>query len=104
VVESTDGTEVEIKLPAPQLSEAQLDVEESYVFAEQRGLFNRVRDAFSGDPNRQRETYQRAEEAITQAAKDTELLQRAEENTRKMLEGLLRSLGYQKVTISFDAP
>lgn len=104
VVESADGTEVEIKLPAPQLSEAQLDVEESYVFAEQRGLFNRVRDAFSGDPNRQRETYQRAEEAITQAAKDTELLQRAEENTRKMLEGLLRSLGYQKVTISFDAP
>jgi hypothetical protein len=104
VVESADGTSVEIKLPAPQLGEAHLDIESSYVFAEQRGLFNRIRDAFAGDPNRQRETYQRAEDAITQAAKDTELLQRAQENTRKMLEGLLRSLGYQKVTITFATP
>jgi Protein of unknown function (DUF4230) len=104
VVESADGTSVEIKLPAPQLGEAHLNIEDSYVFAEQRGLFNRIKDAFSGDPNRQRETYQRAEDAITQAAKDTELLQRAQENTRKMLEGLLRSLGYQKVTITFTTP
>jgi Protein of unknown function (DUF4230) len=104
VVESADGTSVEIKLPAPQLGEAHLNIEDSYVFAEQRGLFNRIRDAFAGDPNRQRETYQRAQDAITQAAKDTELLQRAQENTRKMLEGLLRSLGYQKVTITFATP
>jgi Protein of unknown function (DUF4230) len=104
VVESADGTSVEIKLPAPQLGEAHLNVEDSYVFAEQRGLFNRIRDAFAGDPNRQRETYQHAQDAITQAAKDTELLQRAQENTRKMLEGLLRSLGYQKVTITFATP
>jgi hypothetical protein len=104
VVESADGTSVSVRLPAPQLGEAHLNIEDSYVFAEQRGLFNRIKDAFAGDPNRQRETYQRAEEAITQAARDTELLQRAQENTRKMLEGLLRSLGYQKVTITFATP
>jgi hypothetical protein len=104
VVESADGTSVEIKLPAPQLGEANLNIEDSYVYAEQRGLFNRIRDAFAGDPNRQKETYQRAEEEITRAAKDTELLQRAQENTRKMLEGLLRSLGYQKVTVTFTTP
>jgi hypothetical protein len=104
VVESADGTGVEIKLPAPQLGEAHLDIDKSYVFAEQRGLFNRIKDAFGGDANRQRETYQRAEQEINRAAKDTELLQRAQENTRKMLEGLLRSLGYQKVTITFAAP
>ncbi len=104
VVESADGTEVEIKLPAPQLGDVHLDIEHSYVFAEQRGLFNRIKDAFAGDPNRQRETYQRAEDGIAQAASDTELLQRAQENTRKMLEGLLRSLGYQKVTVTFTAP
>jgi hypothetical protein len=104
VVESADGTGVDIKLPAPQLGEANLDIENSYVFAEQRGLFNRIGDAFNGDPNRQRETYQRAEEEITKAARDTELLQRAQENTRKMLEGMLRSLGYQRVTVTFAAP
>jgi hypothetical protein len=104
VVESADGTSVEIKLPAPQLGAANLDIADSYVFAEQRGLFNRIKDAFAGDPNRQKETYQRAEDEITKAAKDTELLQRAQENTRKMLEGLLRSLGYQKVTVTFATP
>lgn len=104
VVESSDGTTVEIRLPAPQLGEVNLDIGNSYVFAERRGLFNRVKDAFSGDPNRQRETYQRAEEEIAQVARDTELRQRAQENTRKMLEGLLHSLGYQSVTITFAAP
>lgn len=103
VVESADRKTVEIKLPAPQLGEASLDVEKSYVFAEQRGLFNRIKDAFSGDPNRQQETYKRAQDAITQAARDTELLQRAQDNTRKMLEGLLRSLGYQTITVTFAA-
>jgi Protein of unknown function (DUF4230) len=103
VVESADRKSVEIKLPAPQLGEANLDVGKSYVFAEERGLFNRIKDAFSGDPNRQQETYKRAQDAITQAARDTELLQRAQENTRKMLEGLLRSLGYQTITITFAA-
>lgn len=104
VVESADGTAVEVKLPAPQLGEANLDIDSSYVFAEERGLFNRIKDAFASDPNRQKETYQRAREEISRAATDTELLQRAEENTRKMLEGLLRSLGYEKVTVTFTAP
>lgn len=104
VVESADGTAVEIKLPAPQLAEPRLDLERSYVFAEQRGLLNRVGDVFGEDPNRQKEVYQRAEDDIAKAAQDTELLQRAQENTRKMLEGLLRSLGYKTVTITFPAP
>ncbi|GAA4693719.1 DUF4230 domain-containing protein [Phytohabitans rumicis] len=101
VVESADGTSVEITLPAPQVGEAALDLEKSYVFAEERGLINRLGEVFGGDPNRQQQVYQLAQERITAAANESGLRQRAEENTRKMLEGLLRSLGYTKITVSF---
>lgn len=104
VVESADGKSVEIRLPAPQLAKTNLDLEKSYVFAEERGLLNRVGELVKGDPNRQQQVYQLAEERITTAARDSGLTQRAEENTRKMLEGLLRSLGYEKVTVTYTAP
>lgn len=103
ITESADRKSVEIKLPAPQLGETNLDLEHSYVFAEDRGLLNRLGEVFGGDPNRQREVYQLAEERIAASARDSGLPDRAQENTRKMLEGLLRSLGYEKVTISYVA-
>ncbi|MGC4877683.1 DUF4230 domain-containing protein [Micromonospora sp. DT43] len=104
IVQSADGKSVEIKLPAPQLGETNLDMEKSYVFAEKRGLLNRLGDLVGNDPNRQQQVYQLAEERITAAARDSGLSARAEENTRKMLEGLLRSLGFQQVTVTYTAP
>jgi hypothetical protein len=101
VTESADRKSAEIRLPAPQLGEPSLDLENSYVFAEERGLLNRLGEVFGGDPNRQRDAYQLAEERIAAAARDAGLVKRAEENTRKMLEGLLRSLGYTTVTVTF---
>jgi Protein of unknown function (DUF4230) len=104
VVESADGKSVQIKLPAPVLDKPSIDVDHSYVFAEERGLANRVGDLFGGDPNRQQELYQLAEQKIAQAAQDSELRQRAENNTRAMLTSMLKSLGYQNVTITFAQP
>lgn len=104
VIESPDQRSAEIRLPDPQLSNARLDLESSYVFAEERGLLNRLGEVFGGDPNRQREVYRLAEERIAAAARESGLVDRARENTRKMLEGLLRSLGYEQVTITFHAP
>ncbi|GGO04615.1 hypothetical protein GCM10011576_06360 [Micromonospora parathelypteridis] len=104
VVQSADGKSVEIKLPAPQLGETNLDMEKSYVFAEQRGLLNRLGDLVGNDPNRQQQIYVLAEDRITSAARDSGLAARAQDNTRKMLEGLLRSLGYQQITVTFTAP
>jgi Protein of unknown function (DUF4230) len=104
IKESADGRSVEIRLPAPQLGEANLDLENSYVFAEQLGLLNKLSDLVDRDPNRQREVYRLAEEQIGAAARESGLAERAQENTRKMLEGMLRSLGYETVTITFDSP
>lgn len=104
IVESADGTSVEIKLPAPQLGDVDLDLENSYVFAEERGLINRLGELVNGDPNRQQQVYRLAEDKIGAAARDSGLQQRAEENTRKMLEGLLTSLGYKIVKVTYTAP
>jgi hypothetical protein len=103
VTETDDRRTVTVRLPAPQLGETRLDLDASYVFAEQRGLLNRLGEVFGGDPNRQREAYQLAEERIATAARESGLVERAQENTRKMIEGLLRSLGYTTVTITFAA-
>jgi len=105
VIVSPDGKSVELKLPAPQLEEPNLDLERSYVFAQERGVINKFGDLIGGgDPNRQQEVYQRAEQKIAESAINAGLQQRAEENTKKMLESLLRSLGYETVTITFVAP
>jgi Protein of unknown function (DUF4230) len=99
--DSPDHKTVEITLPQPQLADPKLDLERSYVFAEERGLFNKVGDFFDGDVNRQRETLLVAEQRIGAAAKASTLKQRAQENTRKTLEGILHSLGYTNVTVVF---
>jgi hypothetical protein len=101
---NADNTAVEIVLPAPQLGQAALDMKRSYVVAEERGLLNRIGGVFSSDPDQQQKVYQLAQQRITEAATASELTQRAQENTQKMLEGLLRSLGYTSVTVTFPAP
>ncbi|GIF99570.1 DUF4230 domain-containing protein [Catellatospora citrea] len=102
IVVSPDRKSVTITLPAPQVAEPKLDLDRSYVFAEERGLINRVGEFFDGDPNRQQETLLRAEQQLADAAKKSTLQQRAEENTRKTLESMMRSLGYTSVTVIFD--
>jgi len=92
---------VTIKLPPPQLEPPTINHDRSYVFSEQRGLANRIGDLFGGDPNRQQVLYQAGEQKIADAAKASELTKRAQDNTQKMLEQMLRSLGYDTIEITF---
>jgi hypothetical protein len=104
ITESADHRTVEIKLPAPQLNKPSINQDRSYVFAQQKGLLNHLGDVFASDPNKLRQLYQLGEQKIADAAKSSELQQRAEDNTRKMLEGMLRSLGYTSILINYTAP
>jgi hypothetical protein len=98
---SKDRTSVTVTLPKPQLEPAVLNVNQSYVYAEQQGLFNRVGNFFSGNPNSQQEVYQIAEQKIETAAQQSPLLADAQKNTQGMLTGMLTSLGFQHVTVTF---
>jgi Protein of unknown function (DUF4230) len=105
VTVSGDGNRADLRLPHAQLERAALDTKNSYVFAQRQGLLNRIGAFFSSNPNSQQQVYALAQAKIEQAAQDTALTARAEQNTRTMLEGMLRSLGFREVTVQFaDQP
>lgn len=98
---SDNGKTAEITLPAPALGKVRIDPNLSYIASQQRGIIDRLGSVVSQNPNREGELYQLAEREIRDAAQRTNLLARAEENTRATLEGMLRSLGYTKVIVTF---
>lgn len=93
LVLSPDRKTVELRVPKPQLDKPNLHHDRSYVFSQERGLINDLQ-ALAGPPDQQR-FYVAAEAKLTEAAKQSELLKRAEDNTRVMLTGMLQSLGFQ---------
>ena len=97
---NADRTEATITLPPAQLEETALDTDESRVFATQRGILDRFGDFFSSNPNDQQKLYQLASQKIQEAAGESGLRERADANTKLMLENLLKALGFQKVTIA----
>jgi hypothetical protein len=100
-IKVTAGHAVTISLPPAQLEPAVLDVRQSYVFAEQEGLVNRVADFFSGNPNSQQAVYVIAERKIQTAARTSALRADAQRNTTAMLDSMLGSLGYPHVTVNY---
>jgi hypothetical protein len=98
---SEDGKSVELILPTPVLEKPSIDTQKSYVFAEERGAINRVGDLFGNDPNKQAQLYQLAEQKIAEAARDSELVSRAQRNTEAMLKSLLTQLGFERITITW---
>jgi Protein of unknown function (DUF4230) len=98
---SANRTAVTVDLPSARLEPAVLNVSQSYVYAEQQGLLNRVGNFFSGNPNSQQQVYILAQQKIGTAARKSPLLAEAEKNTTGMLDGMLHSLGFQQVTVNF---
>jgi len=94
-------TAVTVNLPDARLEPAVLNVSQSYVFAVQQGLFNRIGNLFSSNPNSQQQVYILAQQKIQAAAQQSTLLSEAQKNTEGMLDGMLTSLGFQHVTVTF---
>jgi hypothetical protein len=99
---SADRKKVTVKLPKAQLEPAVLNVNQSYVFAEQQGLFNRIGNFFGGNPNSEQQVYILAQQKIQAAAAASALRTDAQSNTRNMLNSMLTSLGFQHVTVTFS--
>ncbi|MBC3841936.1 DUF4230 domain-containing protein [Streptacidiphilus sp. 4-A2] len=102
VTVSADRRSATLVLPAAQLGQAALNPSQSYVFAQNRGLFNRIGDFFSGNPGDQQKLAVLASQRIQSAAGSSGLTQRAEVNTRSMLTSLLDSLGFTSVAVNFQ--
>ncbi|MFJ3334858.1 DUF4230 domain-containing protein [Streptomyces sp. NPDC086766] len=100
---NADRTSATLRLPHARLGKPALDPDHSYAVSKQRGLLDRLGDLFSDNPNSERAVQQLAVRHISDAAKDSGLTARAESNTTGMLEGLLRSLGFKEVHVSYGA-
>lgn len=97
---SEDRTKVEVRIPPAALDKPNLDQQRSYLYAQQRGVWNRLSTLFEAPD--QQQFYVLAEQKIAEAAVHAGLTKRAEDNTRAMLIGMLEPLGYQ-VTFPSDA-
>ncbi|MGW7378205.1 DUF4230 domain-containing protein [Streptomyces sp. NPDC054794] len=98
-----DRTSATLRLPHARLGKPALDADHSYTVSKQRGLIDRLGDLFSDNPNSEHAVQQLAVRHIGEAAKDSGLTARAETNTTNMLEGLLRSLGFTEVRVTYGA-
>lgn len=101
---SDDRRSATITLPRPRLSDARIDPARSYVYDRNEGVFNKIGDVFSSNDDNQQELYLVAEQRIAAAAQEgSGLVARARENTRAMLQSLLRALGFTTVAVNFEA-
>jgi hypothetical protein len=102
-VEVSDGRRsVSIELPPATFREPELDLDRSYVYDRDRGAIDRIQSLLGDDPGFEPQLYTLAEEKLADAARDgSGLLPRAERNTRLMLQGLLRALGFTRVEVRF---
>jgi hypothetical protein len=104
VTVSPDRRSATITLPAPTLAPAVVDPAQSRVVGRERGLAQRIGDAIEDNPTDDSDMYKLAAEKLDTAASQSDLKNRAADNTRGMLTGLAQSLGYESVTVDFGPP
>lgn len=100
---SKNRTAVTVTLPQPRLEPAVLNVKQSYIYAEQQGLADRLAGFFGGNPNSQQAVYVAAQRQIQAAAQRGPLITDARKNTSAMLISMLTALGFRHVTVNFAA-
>lgn len=99
---SPDRTSVTVVLPSPTLADPAVDPENSRVVSRDRGVLDRIGSALSDNPSTERPLVLAAQEKMREAARESDLLRRAEDTTRGMLERMMRALGYSIVNVAFN--
>ncbi|HEY8431487.1 MAG TPA: DUF4230 domain-containing protein [Sandaracinaceae bacterium] len=86
---------IAITLPPVQILSARLDNDRTYVHRRETDLLARRRESLETEARRE------AEQTMRQAAIESGILERAEQNARRTIESLVRSLGYRHVEVRF---
>jgi hypothetical protein len=101
---SADRRAVTFALPAPRVEAVTIDPAASRVVGRDRGIVERLAAVIEDNPVNDEEIYRMAAQKLDDAARQSDLVVRAEVNTRDMLTSLAGSLGYEQVTVTFDDP
>lgn len=103
VVVSEDRV-VTVIVPPAELSDVTLDVDRSKVVSRNRGIVNRIGSIISDSPTSEKDLQVAGRKKLAAAAAESELLARAEQNTKAMLTNLLRTAGAERVVVEFGEP
>jgi hypothetical protein len=99
---SADNSAVSVVLPPAYAADPVLDQDISHVMNRDRGLLNRVGGMFSDNPTSEHGLVVAANDKIAAAAAQTDLIQRAQDNTASMLTAMLHGMGFDQVDVSFQ--
>jgi NAD(P)-dependent dehydrogenase (short-subunit alcohol dehydrogenase family) len=84
---------VHIRLPPPKILSSRLDNERTYVHTRRTDVLAERKESL------ETRARQEAERAIVEAARQGGILERAKHNAQRTVEALVRSLGYDSVTV-----
>ncbi len=88
-----DGDTIHVRLPEPQVLVTRIDNSRTRVYERTTGIL------VPTDPNLETQVRQTAEQQITQAAIDDNILDKARQNARVSVTGLLYALGFHTVDV-----
>ncbi|HLV65412.1 MAG TPA: DUF4230 domain-containing protein [Polyangiaceae bacterium] len=95
---ASDGRRVRITLPASEIFHAALDPEKTYVHTRRTDLLARRNETLESNARKE------AERALTQAALDGGILEKADQSAHRIVRELLASLGFQHIEIATRPP
>jgi len=102
---SDDGTTVRLVLPDPVLGDTDIEESSARIIGRDRGLVDRVDDFFADNPTDDTALFEAAEEKVAAAARESDLVEQARENTEAWLRTFLGAAGFDDVEISWrDSP
>jgi hypothetical protein len=104
VIVDEDRTTIRVVLPEPVLSDADIEESNARIIARNRGLVDRIGDVFSANPTDDTAIYEAAEEKVTAAARESDLLEEARTNTERWLRTFLQAAGFETVEVDWRRP
>lgn len=104
VTVSADRRTVTLTLPHAQLVKPVIDTDQSRLLDLNLGVIDRLGTLFGGSNpgGDQQRVFQLAEQKLATAATQSELVGRAETNTRNTMDKLLKALGFTTVVVNFS--
>lgn len=103
VAVSEDRRTIRIVLPDPVLSDADIDETSARIVARDRGIIDRVSDVFSSNPTDDAPLFRAAEEKVSAAARESDLIDEARANTERWMRTFLGAAGFDEVEISWQS-
>jgi hypothetical protein len=101
MIDETTKT-VTFRVPKAAINNVRIDPKVSRVLSYKRGILDRIGGALGGLDPLPQELNVLAEKQLTEAAKASELRQRAEASTRSVLQSIASGLGYKNVSVVFE--